>query len=113
MPDDILVCPSCNRKLRMADTQQGQIVQCPLCSVIFRTPIRSPPPAATEPAAAGEKTPPGEMIVPAPPVKPAPAEPLPGEPVLAGADAGSPGIDVQRALLLPGMTLLICGVLSG
>jgi hypothetical protein len=107
MPDEIIVCPSCNRKLRMADVHQGQIVQCPLCSVIFRTPLQAapapPPPASTAgaPAQAAPPLPPP----PSPPrTEPAPP-PAPGEPL--------PVVDVQRALMWPGIGLLICGVLSG
>jgi hypothetical protein len=121
MPDDIIVCPSCNRKLRMAEIHQGQIVQCPLCSVIFRTPIRSQPAGPPSVSAPGEATPPAVL----PPSSSQPSSPPPSlsrrvEPQIGPDDsepgspeAGSPVIDVRRAVLLPGMGLIICGVLSG
>ena len=110
MPDDIILCPSCNRKLRMAEIHQGQIVQCPLCSVIFRTPVRAQPPgaapSATPPAG------PGDTLT-VPPPKPIEPQVGPVEPIPAGGGTGLPVIDVRRAVLLPGISLIVCGVLSG
>ncbi|OAI53354.1 hypothetical protein AYO44_16060 [Planctomycetaceae bacterium SCGC AG-212-F19] len=110
MPDEIIICPSCNRKLRMAETHQGQIVQCPLCRVVFRTPVRAEVPA-NPPAAPAEGAPAAPATLAprsAGQVTQAPAESAP-----VPSETGMPVIDVPRALLLPGLCLLISGVLSG
>ncbi len=115
MPDDIIVCPSCNRKLRMAETHQGQIVQCPLCSVIFRTPIRPVASGASPLPASPGATSPTEALSPRP-IEPESGPTRPhvpsGEPLAPADESRKPVIDVQRALLLPGMSLLVSGVLS-
>jgi hypothetical protein len=106
MPDETIICPSCNRKLRVAESHQGQIVQCPLCQIVFRAPVRVAPPTDQPPAPVPEPAP--SAAAPAELANPAPVEPAP-----VGGDLDAPAVDVPRALLMPGLSLLICGVLSG
>lgn len=115
MPDDIIVCPSCSRKLRMAAIHQGQIVQCPLCSAIFRTPVLAHPPVSS-PAPPGGTAPPATSTPPPESIESQTRAAGPGvqpvQPLTPPGEAPQPVVDVQRALLLPGMSLLISGVLS-
>ncbi len=106
MPDETLLCPSCHRKVRMAESHQGQFVQCPLCGVVFRAPARLPA-VPTVPPPASEAT-------PAPAETPRLTSTLPRESAQAsaGGDPGRPVVDVQRALLMPGVGLLVCGILG-
>jgi hypothetical protein len=43
MAEEILYCPSCNNKLRMPTEMLGEVVQCPLCNLVFTTPSRGRP----------------------------------------------------------------------
>ncbi len=40
MPEEIIYCPTCSHKLRVPEELLGQIVQCPLCHMVFPTPVR-------------------------------------------------------------------------
>lgn len=102
MSDAIILCPSCHRKLRMAESHQGQVVQCPLCQEVFRAPVGAPSPDL--PAPIPEPVP---RMVPVAPAAEAPAEAAPAE-----GEPDVPAVDVPRALLMPGLSLLVCGVLS-
>lgn len=58
MPEEMIFCPSCNRKVRIPTEMLGTAVKCPLCGVVFTAPL--PPgelPGAIEPAPMG---PPGD-----------------------------------------------------
>jgi len=111
MPDDNILCPACTRKLRLRESDFGQIVQCPLCAAVFRAPPGAAGPPPPNPAAAALAPP-----LPAP-AAPVPALPPHAEPTVPRAAAPvvlephNP-IDVQRAVLMPGMSLLICGVIN-
>lgn len=116
MPDDNILCPACTRKLRMRESDFGQMIQCPLCAAVFRAPPGAAPaqplppaPAASAPLPAPTPAPPAAAPAPPPVVDTSITRSTPREPVLL--EPHNP-IDVQRAVLLPGITLLICGVLN-
>jgi hypothetical protein len=117
MADHTILCPACNGKLRVPDDQMGQPVQCPLCRVVFTAPPR-PVPATTaiKPASPAKEPPPQPKPEPAekPGEKPKPPEREPAVSPAGDAVAAEPEpmLDVRRMLLLPGMGLLICGVLG-
>jgi len=49
---EIINCPSCQRKLQIPDTLLGQDVQCPTCNATFRASLdqpAAPPPPAPDP----------------------------------------------------------------
>lgn len=110
MADELLCCPACKRKLRIPDTQFGWIVKCPLCGAVFRAPLRVPPPGAA---------PGGPSVVEErPPVEPAPVERPAVDRSETPADADAEAEDaasmhrIHRALLVPGLVLLIQSVLT-
>lgn len=51
MAEEAIYCPACNQKLRVPEEMLGQVVQCPLCNLVFAAPVRGgghgeiPPPA--------------------------------------------------------------------
>lgn len=101
MPEEIIYCPSCNRKLRVPEAMLGDIVQCPLCGHVFTAPTRGGP---------------------APPPPPPPPPPLredaeTGPPaVRAQHEEGPLGRDlhdrVRAAIVLPAIGLLVAGTLG-
>jgi hypothetical protein len=46
---EIINCPSCQRRLQVPDTLVGQDVQCPTCGATFVATVGGPPPKAPEP----------------------------------------------------------------
>jgi hypothetical protein len=103
------------------EEQMGQVVQCPLCQVVFTAPPRPvAPPTRTSPAPppAKESRPERELVQPErPKEKP---KPRPEDvPTKTGVSDGGaitadpePMLDVRRMLLLPGLGLVICGILG-
>jgi hypothetical protein len=63
MAEELIYCPQCRHKLRVPETLLGQLVQCPLCRLIFTSPRPGGTPAV--PAPAPGATPAGEAEAPA------------------------------------------------
>ena len=56
MPDEMIFCPSCNRKVRIPTELLGTAVKCPLCGVVFTSPM-PPATAAAAPSYESATTP--------------------------------------------------------
>lgn len=121
MADQTIVCPACTRKLRVPEEQMGQMVQCPLCRVVFTAPplpgaapsqITAAAPPAKEPPARGEPVPERPREDRREQQPDAPREPAVTTEGDAVAAEPEPMLDVRRMLLLPGLGLLICGILG-
>lgn len=123
MPDETIYCPACNRKLRVPESELGQVVQCPLCRAFFTAPGRAsaylpevlpvhPQPAQAPMLPVGQPTAAPEKAVAAEPADEA-AEPE-GEPrtpeETAAAQDAARLRELQRVLLVPAMGLLISGM---
>ncbi|MBL8796642.1 MAG: hypothetical protein JNM56_22260 [Planctomycetia bacterium] len=123
MPDETIMCPACNRKLRVPEQELGQVVQCPLCRAVFTAPMRASAPLPEvlpvhpQPAGSGVQS---RTIEPAPPVaetaQPPAAEREPSddespspEETVAAEDAARLR-ELQRVLLVPAMGLLVSGI---
>jgi hypothetical protein len=105
MADELLCCPTCNRKVRLAEKHHGWIVQCPLCGAVFRAPVGlSPAPTLTSPAAR-------PAPVPAPAVE-KPVAQWTRKTVEEEADPEAVENTAHRTLLVPGLMLLVQGVVA-
>lgn len=96
----VLDCPSCAKKLRVADGSEGKRIRCPSCGhTIGATKLDAKPAAPASTAAAPSQTPPAAP--PSPPTKAKPA----GKPAdTAGKpkpDVGSPDVKKLIAMLRP------------
>jgi hypothetical protein len=99
MTEEIIYCPSCNHKLRVPEELLGQTVQCPLCALVFVTPVRSGP----QPAA--------PVLAAPPPVEAAP-RPLPSLPPRPEVPTDPDQRQAAASLRLPAIVLLIVGCLG-
>jgi hypothetical protein len=102
MADELLCCPTCSRKVRLAEQHLGWIVQCPLCRAVFRAPVGLSP-----------LPPPVDAAVPPVP-EPAPPAVSPWSDD-SGEEEDSPEESeavAARSLLVPGLMLLIQGVVG-
>jgi hypothetical protein len=120
MADHTIVCPACARKLRVPEEQMGQVVQCPLCRVVFTAPPRPVSSiTATKPEPPPKKSERSEEAIrsekPAEEPKPR-SEEVPSKTGVSDGGAitadPEPMLDVRRMLLLPGLGLVICGILG-
>ena len=127
MSDETIFCPACNRKLRVPEQELGQVVQCPLCHVVFTAPVRASAflpevlPVHPQPAAGNAPAPMLPVVPPAapPPEKTAVTEPAdeaaepegaPRTPEEAAAEDAARLRELQRVLLVPAMGLLVSGM---
>jgi len=112
MAEEVIFCPSCNHKLRVPEELLGQVVQCPMCRLVFTTPTRGAQPIPSvlpvPPAPIGD-------LAAVPPPPPAPSD----FPVHRAAPPVPQGTDAEEAhegaLLLirpPATLLLLLGVVG-
>jgi hypothetical protein len=120
MPEEILYCPSCSHKLRVPEELLGQIVQCPVCRLVFTAPIRGGTAPRRLPPQPAMPSPPS----PAPPPETPPAQPPSPPPLAEGRPLAAPADDAERegmeqpvldpavaVLRVPALALLVTGIL--
>ncbi|MFN4260745.1 MAG: hypothetical protein ACK4RK_15720 [Gemmataceae bacterium] len=102
MADEYLYCPSCNNKVKVPEAMLGQVVQCPLCFLVFRAPTRGqnhqPQPTSTG------------ATPPAPPVPAAPLPEIPPRSEVANTEREEQNEQIRRALRWPAIGLLLFGL---
>src|SRR5439155_1038875 len=122
-----IICPTCQKKLQIADAHAGQIVKCPSCAANFQAPalpsmgtlptpepLVPPPPESPGPAATFTLAP--DLAAP-PPVIPqivvAPPEPM-AKPKPKGDYTHSFAINLRQEIvtLIPPLGLLVLFFLS-
>jgi hypothetical protein len=99
MAEEFIYCPNCSHKLRVPEELLGQIVQCPMCKLVFTSPTRASSSPRPEPP----------VIRDEPESAPAPvSRSTAGGWVDEPADQGR----VKALLLPPAICLLITGILG-
>jgi hypothetical protein len=106
---EIINCPSCQRKLQVPDTLMGQDVQCPTCGATFTARGDRPPPSPPPPP------PPPPYQLQRETWHPPQGGPPPGPPGYGPDDYGRSGYGRQRhpgQVPHRGSTVLVLGILS-
>lgn len=94
MAEEVIYCPQCNQKVRVPEEMLGQVVQCPLCNLVYTAPLRGGPP----------------MVLPvAPGQYPAAGPYATGAPANWGVD---PREAARQAVRAPAIALLVTGIIG-
>lgn len=92
MAEEAIYCPACNQKLRVPEEMLGQVVQCPLCNLVFAAPVRGGGHGAIPPAV--RRVAESELPVP------------------AGTAWAPPAANPLHSLRAPAIAILAVGVLG-
>lgn len=121
MAEELIYCPQCRHKLRVPETLLGQVVQCPLCRLIFTSPRPGGMPAVPAPvpgaAPAGQAEAPaagaGNLPADSAAAPPAPAWPGPPQGTMPPPWYPPPGPRTSpTALVPPAVGLMVASILG-